>query len=176
VDYPVIGTELASQLAGVEPSTDGRREYRPCRVVLTDGRILDRVYVVEAGLRIDPWGVWPDEDPTQRQVALAEVVRIEDSPVRLPATYANELYAAGESGMGYTVFMVVLTDGRRLSYVGRTALDFPAFPDGVRSSDVAAVLPHKGREHVDFQSQRAEQQVAEYYWCLYTSPAEAGRR
>jgi hypothetical protein len=41
-------------------------------------------------------------------VAIQDVTQIADSPVRLPAELANQLYAAGESGMGYVVFTVVL--------------------------------------------------------------------
>jgi hypothetical protein len=38
---------------------------------------------------------------------MENVAEVRDSPRRLPARFANELYQHGESGMGYTIFTVV---------------------------------------------------------------------
>jgi hypothetical protein len=52
----VISEGLFRQLLEVEPSRDGEMEYRPCRVRLTDGQTLDRVYVSDATKYLGTWG------------------------------------------------------------------------------------------------------------------------
>ena len=172
MEYPTLSPGLADELAAVEPSHDGRLEYRPCRVTLRDGRVLDRVYVVEADEYFRLWGVWPENDRAKRSLALDDVAHIESSPVRLPACCADKVYVAGESGMGYMVFVVVLNDGRHLPFLTGNAVDFPALPEGVGTSDVADVLPHEGRERLT-DATRADQRGAAYYWCLYSSRPES---
>jgi len=70
------------------------------------------------------------------------ICRVRSSPDRLPARLANELYAAGESGMGYHAFSVQLRDGRRLHFVSGNAVDFPAWPEGVTGADAVTVKRH----------------------------------
>lgn len=157
-----IGGELLDQLLRVEPSRNQHPPlaYRPCRVALKDGRTLDRVYVVEAAPYIRLWGVWPEDDRAKPWVPIGDVVRIEDSPARLPARLATKLYAAGESGMGYCLFALILRDGRRVSCLTGNAVDFPGLPADVTPDMVVDVVPHSGdpQPHVP---------PLEYYWCLY---------
>jgi hypothetical protein len=164
VRYPALTKELAQQLADVEPSRDQSREYRPCRVTLRDGRVLDRVYIGDATQFRNGRG-----DPRLETVPLEEVVRIEESPVRLPARFANKLYAAGESGMGYVVFTVVLADGRRLPFVTGNRVDFPALPEGVGSADVVDAIPHEGDPGFKYRPPRPDESSADYYWCLFAA-------
>ena len=157
----MIDGVLRAQLHRVEPSSDGRCEYRPCRVRLRGGQVRDCVYVVEADRYILGWGIWPEDDPGKDSVRLEDVVEIDESPRRLPAPLANKLYAAGESGMGYVVFTLLLRDGRRVPCLTGNAVDFPTLPEGVTPDDVVDVLPHEGRG-------REEQGTMHpYAWCLY---------
>jgi hypothetical protein len=79
----------------------------------------------------------------------------------LPARFANKLYNAGESGMGYTIFTVVFSDGTKQAYSAGNAVDFIRYPEGKGPADVADVLPHEGRNEIQIR-------VPEYYWCLYS--------
>jgi hypothetical protein len=166
VEYAPLTDELRAQLERVTPSVDGGFEYRPCRVRLASGEVRDFVYVVEADSYIRAWGVWPGEDDAKDEVSMADVAAVEESPHRLPADLANKLYEWGESGMGYTVFTVVLRDGRRLPRVTGNAVDFPALPDGVTTSDIADVL-REGRDAFRHRAPGADEGTAPYAWCLY---------
>jgi hypothetical protein len=170
VRYSAISTELRQQLERVPASSDGACEYRPCRVRLASGEERDFVYVLDAESYIRTWGVWPEDDAGKDSVAIGDVVAIAESPYRLPVELADKLYAAGESGMGYTVFTVVLRDRRRLPYVTGNAVDFPRLPAGVTSADVVDVLPHEDRDVFREREPRAAEGSAPYAWCLY-SPA-----
>lgn len=163
--YPALSPELKAQLDRVVPSVDGDLEYFPCCVRTKDGRELDRVYVVSARQYIAKWGVWPDQDPHKFEIRLEDVAEIRESPTRLPPRFANELYRAGESGMGYIVFTVTFRDGTSEAYVGGNAIDFISLPRDRTPRDIVSVTPHAGRE-------RAVAGNEPYYWCLY-GPDEA---
>ena len=165
--FPPIPRKLYDELRRVPASRDGEMEYRPCAVTLDDGRELSCVYVVDHKPYIRVWGVYPEGDPGKRSVPITSVRRIVDSPNRLPAPLADELYRAGESGMGYTVFTVEFRDGSRQAYVTGNAVDFVDPPTGLRASDAVRVLPHEGRE-------RAKHESVDYYWCLYDGVEDAG--
>lgn len=106
------------------------------------------------------WGVYPEDDRANRFIKIEDVVRVEDSPTRLPARFANQIYDHGESGMGFTIFAVALLDGERQACGIGGAVDFIRYPNGKGPNDVAAVLPREGRN---------AQPVAapDRYCCLY---------
>ncbi len=168
----VIRPELLSQLMNVEPSRDGDLEYRPCLVRLADGTALDRVYVVQAEPHIRLWGIWPEHDRGKRSLSIDEVVQIGESPSRLPARLVTKMYEAGESGMGYCRFVLILRDGRRLPYVTGGAVDFVDLPPGVTPDHVLDLLPHEGAE-LHWEGPTADRADASdwgeigYAWCLY---------
>jgi hypothetical protein len=159
--YPDLTEALQRDLALVAPSRDRNIVYKPCRVELTDGSILESVYVQDAGAYISVWGVWPEDDAGKFGVDLTMVKRITDSPSRLPAHFAEQLYRAGESRMGGCIFTVCFSDGSRQTYETGGAVDFIPYPTGKGPHDVVAVLPHEGRgvETRLFGSK--------YHWCLY---------
>ena len=164
--YPAIPAELVAQLRVIEPSKggvgDARCDYYPCRVELSDGKRLDYVIVAEARSWLVLWGQQP-----KPHVSIDDVRRIEESPFRLPAALATKLYAAGESGMGYCVFRVVLRDGRQLPFVTGNVVDFPALPTGVTWPDVVDVLPHEGLDRFRDRGPHADESGAPYRWCLF---------
>jgi hypothetical protein len=161
--YEKLPDELREQLFAVEPSVCGALEYRPCMVTLRSGETSDIVYVIAAEPYIRTWGIWPEKDSGKRSIRIEDVVKIEESPCRLPARYANKLYKSGESGMGYTIFTVVFSDGVHQACVAGNAIDFIRYPDGKGPSDVAAVLPHKGRSEGNLAK------VPPYYWCIFST-------
>jgi hypothetical protein len=169
VSYPRLSPSQAAQLLAVPAATDGMCEYRPCRVTTRHGEVHDRVYVVEAHSYLRVWGVDPSADPGKRSVAVDQVIKIEESPYRLSAPLADRLYRAGESGMGYVIFTVVMSDGTQLPFLTGNAVDFPAWPAGVNPQDAVDVLPHQGR-------QAATRESADYLWCLYQGGQTSTRR
>ena len=143
--YAQLPNHVRMVLANIEPSQDGGLAYYPCRVTLRGGAVLDTVYIEPEMAYLRMWGVYPEDDSGKRFISIDDVEQVEDSPVRLPARFANELYRSGESGMGYTIFTVVFSDGSRQACVTGNAVDFVSYPVGKGPRDVTAVRPHEGR-------------------------------
>jgi hypothetical protein len=142
---------------------DGMMEYFPCMVLFANGEQHDCVYVADANSYIRVWGVWPDDDPGKREIAIQDVAQIQPSPNRLPARFAREMYAVGESGIGYCIFTLRFSDDTQQAYCTGNLIDFPELPAGKSLGDVVALVANEGK---------AEQTLAArpYYWCLFSGP------
>jgi hypothetical protein len=159
--YSILPDHVREALTRIEPSRDGDLSYFPCRAVLGDGEVLDTVYIVPEQQYLEHWKVYPEDDSAKRWIRVEHINRIEDSPCRLPAQFANELYRSGESGMGYTIFAVVFADGGKQVCVTGNAVDFICYPAGKTPTDVVAVIPHEGRRS-------SLVKAPQWYWCLYS--------
>jgi hypothetical protein len=159
--YSQLPELIRSALADIEPSSDGDLTYYPCRVTLREGSVVDTVYIEPERPYLRTWGVYPEDDRGKRFVSIDDVVNVEDSPLRLPAQFANEIYRNGESGMGYTIFTVVFSDGTNQACATGNAVDFIRYPEGKCPSDVIAVRPHEGRNAEPVSAPH-------WYWCLYS--------
>jgi hypothetical protein len=159
--YPKLTENLWSQLERIPPSHDHGVEYRPCRVSLVNGKRVDCVYVVAEGPYFKIWGVWPEEDRRKGFIHIQDVAEIGESPSRLPPAIADELYQAGESGMGYYRFTLVFSDGFSQAYVTGDAVDFVPFPVSKTNKDILKVLPNTA-------SSKNVKRGLKYYWCLYS--------
>lgn len=159
---PIISPEIYVELLRVQPSSVDKMELRPCEVELTDGRVLDRVYVVEAVRFTLYWGMLPNPG---RGVSIRDVAHVRESPTRLPIKLANTLYEKGETNMGGTVFSIVTRDGRKVHGVTGNAVDFLIYPPGIGPSDVVDVLHGKSEGNEQFAS-------AHFQWCLYGLPPD----
>jgi hypothetical protein len=160
-EYGALPGQLRSELERVPPVSDGLVNYYPCKVRLKDGRWQDFVYVVDADSYIRVWGVWPDQDKGKRAIMIEDVEEIAESPSRLPPAFAQRLYEAGESGMGYVIFELSYSDGSRSAHSAGNAVDFVRLPNDKTPKDIVGVHPHAGREARDHFS------VQQYYWCLF---------
>ena len=160
-DFPRLPDKLRGDLKTITPSIDGGLTYWPCAARMKDGTVLLCVYVVPEGPYIKHWGVYPQQDSGKSYISISDMDALTESPYRLPAQFANELYESGESRMGYTIFTVLFSDGSRQAYGTGNALDFVRFPEGKTAADVTGVVPHEGRE-AELVSGR------EYYWCLFS--------
>jgi hypothetical protein len=156
-NFPPLNPSLLKQLSTVQRTDD---LYYPCCATLVDGREVDCVYLSEASSWFWQWGVWPRDDEGKRSLDLKLIVSLRDSPSRLPAKFAQQLYSAGESGMGYTIFTVEFLDGSKQAYQSGNAIDFVRYPLGQKPETVARVHPHEGRWDDPVS-------VPNYYWCLY---------
>jgi len=164
IAYPPLSAELKTALATIVPINGGGVLYWPCAALGRDGAWREAVYFAEATAWFRSWGVWPREDAGKQEIAAESIVDVRDSQLRLPARFAAELYAAGESGMGYTLFEMEFSDGSRAAQATGNAVDFVAYPAGKGPHDVVAVYPNAGRTAV-----RAA--AVDYLWCLFTGPA-----
>jgi hypothetical protein len=164
--YATLPDALRKSLEIIVPSRSDELKYYPCRVTLNNGMVLDTVYIEPEIPYLRFWGTYPEDDRGKRFVRIEDVQKVDESPTRLPAEFANQIYAHGESGMGYTIFTVLFSDGERQACVSGNAVDFIRYPDGKGPTDVIAVLPHEGR---NAQLVRAP----DWYWCLYSEVAPA---
>lgn len=160
--YPNLPLSLAKQLRNVEASVCGPLHYFPCKVGLLGGETRDFVYFAEESSWFESWGIWPEDDRGKTLLPLHKVVSIESSPSRLPAAIANELYQAGESGMGYVLFVLVFDDGSHQAYGSGNAVDFIEYPPGKTAANIVKVVPHEGR------SSRNRMVPPDYAWCLFS--------
>jgi len=161
LDFPKLPEKLREDLGTITPSVDGDLTYWPCAARLRDGTVLSCVYVVAERPYIKHWGVYPQQDRGKSYITISDVDALAESPRRLPAKFANELYMSGESGMGYTIFTVIFADGSRQAYGTGNAVDFIRYPEGMGPNDVIEVLPHEGRKAELVRG-------PEYYWCLFS--------
>jgi hypothetical protein len=162
ITYSPLFPHIREALKTIEPSRDGELVYYPCRAVLKSGKACDTVYIVSEEPYVRHWGVYPENDPGKRWVRMEDIAEVQESPIRLPAQFANEIYRNGESRMGYTVFTVVFVDGLRQACDTGNAVDFIRYPVGKGPKDVVAVIPHEaGRDDPLVRS-------PEWYWCLYS--------
>jgi len=157
--YSDLSAELKRQLHQIIPSGAPELLYYPCAVTMRDGKVFDRVYVMNAQMYIDAWGAWPEHDPAKSLIDITHVVRIEESSYRLPPDIANRILEAGESGMGYCIFTILFHDGSHKTYCSGNAVDFVEFPVGKTGRDVIEVIPHRGDEQPN--------KTPPYYWCLF---------
>jgi len=159
--------ELLRQIIDVEPSSDGKMHYRPCRIVLRDGRDRDFVYVQETHEYVRYWKASQEVEERKEFIALDEVEVVEESPSRLPVDIANRIYSAGETGMGYFVFYLALSDGSEVPCLTGGAVDFLKLPADVSLDKVGDV--RMGEKKLR-RPRDAYAPTERYAWCLYSLP------
>jgi hypothetical protein len=147
--FPIINLASArflQQLDAIEAGVWGT----PCSVTLLDGSCHD-ICLARENNRYGDLGNWLN--PTK-------VSEVRKCPYRLPARFAQIIRDAGESGMGYHIYVVELSDGNDFVHVaGNLVIDLLNLPLGYGPEDVVNVLPHHGRERTESNNYR---QVAEY--------------
>jgi len=111
---------------------------------------------------IECWGIYPEDDRHKQSILIDDVADIQESPMRLPVQFANQVYKAGESAMGAHVFTVLFADGSKQAYGSGSAVDFLPFPDGKSAKDIVGVMPHEGRGDPSAMGCLA------WCWCLYS--------
>jgi hypothetical protein len=159
--YSLLPSHIREVLQEIEPTRDGDLIYFPCSTTLTSGDVLDTVYFMPERPVMKMWESYLQTDGAKRLIRMENVTEIRDSPTRLPARFANELYKHGESGMGYTIFTVVFYDGARQACVTASGVDFIQYPPGKSPLDVTAVIPHEGRRDDSLVK------APPSYWCIY---------
>jgi hypothetical protein len=149
------------QLDKIEPSVEmyGTRLY-PCSAQLHDGRMLECVYFVDIASFKRFWG-WerPEEVPGGKlSISPDQVASVQESRLRLPARFANQIYRAGESGMGYFNFCLVFSWWYRRDYVVGSFVDFLEYPFWFGPADVRRVILYRNK--------REARRTPETWWCV----------
>jgi hypothetical protein len=124
--FPSLSKEFRTKLRRITPA---QSIYFPVVVTLRTGEQRDAVYLSPAIPWFEQWAVWPDEDAGKRSLSLEDILDFEESPTRLPPEFAEVLYAAGESGMGYQIFQLHFRDGSTASFGTGNAIDFAGRDD-----------------------------------------------
>ena len=156
--YASLNDDLRKQLSAIQTG-DGL--IFPCLVTFEDATEQDKVFLAHSEEWIKHWGVWPEDDKSKQSVDVRAIASIRESPTRLPAKFAAEIYKAGESGMGYCLFKVMFTDGSEQAYSSGNAVDFIDYPVGQSPSTVIGVVPHAGR------TDTTRRHAPDYAWCLF---------
>jgi hypothetical protein len=152
---------LLQQLDAIEPSEvePGFRLY-PCSAQLNDGTVLECIYFMTAATSKRLLGREGSTLPDRYWVSKGDVASIRKSPVRLPASLANQIYRAGETHNGCYIFTLVFSRWVRRGYLVGGFVDFLDFPTGHGPSDVKELLLRIGPSRAS--------QVPEYRWCVYS--------
>jgi hypothetical protein len=160
-----LNPALQRQLDRIEPSRfapDALLYPRAAR--LKDGTIRSCVYFVEpATLKRLFLHDEPEAMPGLLWFSVDQVASIEESPARLPAVFANEIYRSG-SRFGYHDFALTFSWWYRRDYaVG--FVDFLEYPLFWGPADVKRVLLYRGKGK--------PRPVLQTYWCVFSPNAPA---
>jgi hypothetical protein len=128
-------------LSTIEPGVWGT----PCAIRLKNGRFIDR-------------GIWINPQDVEVLSACAK---------RMPLRFATVLRSAGESGMGYHIYVVDLRDGTSFVHAaGNVTIDLVDLPPGYLPDDIAGVRPHDGRERSQVEGYRHIEDFASVEYAL----------
>lgn len=129
----VASAEFLQQLDSIEPGVWGT----PCSVTLQDGSTRE-VCLAWENKHYGDKGNWLNPN---------KVAGVSQCNARLPARFARLIHEAGESGMGYHIYVVELADATSFVHLaGNLVIDLIDLPTGYGPQDVVNVLPHEGRE------------------------------
>lgn len=133
----IASPSVTAAIMSIEPSrTPDHETFWPCELVLSNGDVMPRV-ICRENARWSDKGDWINPE---------HITEVRPSNRRLPAPLAEKLYATGESGMGYILYILELRSKQTFVCVSGGIVDFPALPDGVLTGDILDVHPHEGRE------------------------------
>ena len=160
-----ITPELLKQLKNIIPSNNRTIAYYPSQIKLRNGDIIDRVYIIDFKdyMKLKN-NILPEDD---NAIDIKNVINIQESPLRLPVQLANKMYKAGESGMGYCIFTLVLKGGKTLPYMMGNMIDFPNLPKEILPLFITDIIPHIGRECFSEKTDDPYKKSAKYYWCIF---------
>lgn len=158
IDEPVniAPKEFLSAIAALEPGVWGV----PCSIELTDGPGSELALAWE-NRRFGDAGKWINPQ---------RIASVSACPKRMPAHFARLIHDAGESGMGYHIYVVQLRDGTSFVHTaGNLVIDLVNLPAGYLSEDIVGVRPHEGRERSRKEGYR---HVEEFASVEYARPIE----
>lgn len=129
-DSESLSDAIIRQLIAVPQSHNCNMAIWPCQATLRDGRVLPRVLFLRSKQYYEG---------SDYYVPASQVVAVSESPFRLPAMWANVVYAHGESGMDYFMFRVFFRDDTHMDVTICSFVDFIPYPGGKTATDVLRV-------------------------------------
>jgi len=127
-------------------------EYLPCRLVLTDGSVVEPAYVVRGKYFRYPRAPYhrdlngfdwnSNTEEAARSVILTDIARVEPTPFALPPELVRKITASATQHDWEFRCMLLLSDGRRLPYIAAGLPDFPDLPPDITVADMVDVLPY----------------------------------
>jgi hypothetical protein len=135
IDDPVnvASPEFLQVIDSIDPGVWGT----PCAVTLRDGKHFDAA-IAHENRRFGDAGDWINPQ---------DILSVVASSKRMPARFARQLHEAGESGMGYHIYIVRLSDGSSFVHMaGNLGIDLVDLPPGYSPDDIVEVTPNAGRE------------------------------
>ena len=148
---------VVRQLIAVPSSNYCGMSFWPCQAVLRDGRTLPRVifrrsenFYEDSHLFLSP----------------SNVAEVSESPYRLPAMWANVVYAQGETGMDFFMFRVFFRDQTHIDVTIGSTIDFIPYPEGKAAADVTRVAPWKSLRQPFNHTQI---RPPEFFWCVFSN-------
>ena len=109
--------------------------WRPARVVLESGKILDTVYFMDEITYFCYMGV----DLSHTYVPVDQIRSIEPSPLQIPPEFVNKIYEVEETMMGGIIFYLYLGMGRRVRCCYGGLCDFVQLPKRYTPADITDV-------------------------------------
>jgi hypothetical protein len=158
----IINPKLYKQLKSIKTETiafhHGNKFYYPCSIELDDGTLFDCVYLFLNEIN----SFWWINKSEENKLDIDHIKNIMNSNYRLPAKYSKKFI--GETGMGYTSFVIIFKDGTKQDYICQETCEFPDLPTNYSISDISNVIIHNNNKNSKtFLKSKA------YYWCLFTS-------
>jgi hypothetical protein len=135
IDAPIniAPAEFLMQLGALERGVWGT----PCAVVMHSGE-THAVSLAWENRRFGDGGNWINPQDVSAVLAC---------PSQMPARFARQIHDAGESGMGYHIYVVHLADGNSFVHVaGNLVIDLVDLPNGYTPQNITQVEVHAGRE------------------------------
>ena len=129
-----LSTAVIRQLIAIPQSHYCNIGFWPCQATLLDGRILPRV-IIRCSKQY-----YEDSDLF---IPASQISAVSESQFRLPAMWANVVYAHGETRMSSFMFRVFFRDKTHIDVSLGSTIDFIPYPDGKTATDVFKVEPWK---------------------------------
>ncbi|MCD6303597.1 MAG: hypothetical protein J7M21_01375 [Planctomycetes bacterium] len=82
------------------------------------------------------------------RVNIEDIAKVELSPYAVPRAIMKEIYAHGETSMGYTIFTAIMDDGQTFNFIIGFEAMFLDMPENYTGDRIAKVVVHK-RENPD---------------------------
>jgi hypothetical protein len=171
--YPRLSNSQKEELSRIRPviehpNSEYSVSYYPCDVILKNGDLKRNVVVVEANEYFKNWQVWPDEDSGKQEVKLIDVASIKESENRLPEFIENKILNFWETGMGRTIFYLVLNDGTKMMVQCggfKTLLDFN---NKFEASDFVDAVPFDRFDRNNNIEIEPDLFGTNFFWCLFS--------
>jgi hypothetical protein len=142
--YPRLPEVLREQLGHLEPTVRGDGNcYWPVQATLHDGRIIDRVCVMDAQAYMASFQrPWPELLRDTETVSALDIAAFGRCPCRLPRAMVNKLLRSAEFRAGASAYTLTLRNGDSWSVLAlEDPFDFTCLPEGLCCADIVSARP-----------------------------------